>query len=225
MKLLALETSLRQSSFALLEGDQLLRQVELDPSLRTAAAITPALDETFREVGWKPTEIELIAVSHGPGSFTGLRIGVATAKALAYVAKAEVLGIDTLRVIAAQSPAEVDTVLTIIDAQRQELFTAKYQRDAADWVVASTTEIVEIDAWLAALSPGDCVSGTALSKLQGEIPTGVEILPETCWRPMAATVGQLAWADYQAGARGDHWKLAPQYYRKSAAEEKLEEKA
>ncbi|MFI4874343.1 MAG: tRNA (adenosine(37)-N6)-threonylcarbamoyltransferase complex dimerization subunit type 1 TsaB, partial [Blastopirellula sp. JB062] len=107
MKLLALETSLRQSSFALLEGDQLLRQVDIDPQRRTAAALTPALDEAFDQVGWKPPQIELIAVSHGPGSFTGLRIGVATAKALSYVSGAQVLGIDTLRVIAAQSPEDI----------------------------------------------------------------------------------------------------------------------
>lgn len=222
MKLLALETSLRQSSFALLEGDQLLRQVELDPALRTAAALTPALEQAFRSVNWSPGQIELIAVSHGPGSFTGLRIGVATAKALAYVAHAEVLGIDTLRVIAAQSPAEVDTVQTIIDAQRQEIFTAQYQRQEGAWCGDEAAKIVEIDAWVASRQPGDCVSGTALAKLREEIPAGVQILPETCWRPLAATVGQLAWADYQAGARGDHWKLAPQYFRKSAAEEKLD---
>ncbi|TWT30923.1 tRNA (adenosine(37)-N6)-threonylcarbamoyltransferase complex dimerization subunit type 1 TsaB [Blastopirellula retiformator] len=224
MKLLALETSLRQSSFALLEGGKLLRQVELDPALRTAAAITPALEAAFRDLGWKPAEIGLIAVSHGPGSFTGLRIGVATAKALAYVAGAEVLGIDTLRVIAAQSPDQVDAVQTLLDAQRQELFAAKYQRANGVWKINSKIGIVEIDAWLAALAPGDHVSGTALTKLQDEIPSGVSVLPATCWRPMAATVGQLAWADYQAGARGDHWNLSPQYYRKSAAEEKLEEK-
>ncbi|UUO05436.1 tRNA (adenosine(37)-N6)-threonylcarbamoyltransferase complex dimerization subunit type 1 TsaB [Blastopirellula sp. J2-11] len=222
MKLLALETSLRQSSFALLEGDQLLRQVELDPALRTAAALTPALEEAFRNVDWSPGQIELIAVSHGPGSFTGLRIGVATAKALAYVAQAEVLGIDTLRVIAAQSPADVHTVQTIIDAQRQEVFAAKYQRQESIWNGDDLPEIVEIDAWIASLQPGDCVSGTALAKLREEIPSGVEVLPERCWRPMAATVGQLAWTDYQSGARGDHWNLAPQYYRKSAAEEKLD---
>lgn len=222
MKLLALETSLRQSSFALLEGDQLLRQVELDPTLRTAAAITRALEEAFQRADWKPADVALIAVSHGPGSFTGLRIGVATAKALAYVAQAEVLGIDTLRVIAAQSPAEIESVQTVIDAQRQEVFVAKYQRDGADWVAATTPEIVEMDAWIASLQPGDCVSGTALAKLSEEIPAGVTVVPQSCWRPMAATVGQLAYADYMAGARGDHWNLAPQYFRKSAAEEKLE---
>ncbi|EAQ77858.1 tRNA (adenosine(37)-N6)-threonylcarbamoyltransferase complex dimerization subunit type 1 TsaB [Blastopirellula marina] len=222
MKLLALETSLRQSSFALLEGDQLLRQVELDPALRTAAALTPALEEAFRSVDWAPGQIELIAVSHGPGSFTGLRIGVATAKALAYVAKAEVLGIDTLRVIAAQSPAHVNNVQTIIDAQRQEVFVAKYQRQESSWNGDGLAKIVEIDAWIASLKVGDCVSGTALAKLREEIPAGVQILPESCWRPMAATVGQLAWSDYQSGARGDHWNLAPRYYRKSAAEEKLD---
>lgn len=222
MKLLALETSLRQSSFALLEGDQLLRQVELDPLLRTAAAITPALEATFQSVDWKPADVQLIAVSHGPGSFTGLRIGVATAKALAYVAQAEVLGIDTLRVIAAQSPADVESVQTVIDAQRQEVFVARYQRDGANWIAATPPEIVEMDAWLATLRSGDCVSGTALGKLSAEIPAGVVILPQSAWRPMAATVGQLAWQDYQAGARGDHWNLAPQYFRKSAAEEKLE---
>ena len=102
MRILALETTDLTGTVAALEGCQLLVERELNPGQRSAQSLAPALAELWQEVGWKPTQIELIAVALGPGSFTGLRVGVTTAKMLAYVAQAQVLGIDTLEAIAAQ---------------------------------------------------------------------------------------------------------------------------
>ena len=106
MRILALETTDLTGTVAALEGDKVLLQNELNPGQRSAQSLAPALARLWQAVGWKPTEIELIAVALGPGSFTGLRVGVTTAKMLAYLARAQVLGVDTLETIAAQAMGE-----------------------------------------------------------------------------------------------------------------------
>ena len=78
-----------------------------------------------REVGWKPGEVQLIAVTVGPGSFTGLRIGVSTAKALAYALATPLIGVNTLEVILRQAPAGLPRLQAVLDAQRYELFAER----------------------------------------------------------------------------------------------------
>jgi tRNA threonylcarbamoyladenosine biosynthesis protein TsaB len=163
----------------------------------------------------------LVAVTVGPGSFTGLRIGVTTAKAFAYGIGAEVLGINTLESLALQASTTSSPLWTVLDAQRQEFFAAKYIVDGQLTVRAvHETCIITQDAWLTGLEPGDRVTGPALKRLVPRLPAGIEVLPEQSWQPMANAVGQLAWKNYQAGHRDDVWKLSPNYYRPSAAEEK-----
>jgi tRNA threonylcarbamoyladenosine biosynthesis protein TsaB len=168
-----------------------------------------------------------VAVTAGPGSFTGLRVGITTAKAFAYATGAEVLGIDTLEVLARQAPAHARVVQAVIDAQRQELFAATFERPDIATALnrrpqAASPQIMPIDAWLASLKPGDVVIGPVLSKLREHLPPEVQIAPESCWTPMAGSVGRIAARLYAAGERGDLWRLAPTYLRRSAAEEKAD---
>src|SRR5688572_13194474 len=82
MRLLALETSGMSGSVAVLEPPGPPLVVPLEPSQRSARALAPAVHEALTRAGWKPSDVEVVAVTSGPGSFTGLRIGVTTAKAL-----------------------------------------------------------------------------------------------------------------------------------------------
>lgn len=167
--------------------------------------------------------MQLIAAAIGPGSFTGLRIGVTTAKLLAYAAEAECLGIETLDVIAAQTPVEIDRrrLIAAIDAGRGELFTKPFARDAGgEWTPSDAAAIEPIDAWLKRLTSDDAVTGPAIELLADRLPAGVVAVEAGLRQPMAATVGRLAAMRYAAGQRGDVWSLAPFYLRRSAAEEK-----
>ena len=123
---LALETSGLSGSVAACDGGRLLAERELAQGSRSAQSLAPALRQLLAQVGWQARDVHRVAVTVGPGSFTGLRVGVTTAKAFAYAVGAEVIGINTLDVIAAQAPVEAARVAVALDAQRQELFAAVY---------------------------------------------------------------------------------------------------
>jgi tRNA threonylcarbamoyladenosine biosynthesis protein TsaB len=215
LRILALETSGLSGSVAALSGGKLLAQLSLNPEQRSAQSLAAGIQRLLGEVGWRPRDVQLVAVTRGPGSFTGLRIGVTTAKTFAYAVGAEVLGVDTLEVLADQAPAEAPVVQAVLDAQRQELFAATFRGGPSE------TRIVPIDTWLASLSPDHLVIGPVLTRLRGRLPAEVAVAPEATWTPLAATVGLVALRHYLAGQRSDLWQLTPLYLRRSAAEERL----
>lgn len=224
-RILAIESSGRHASVATLWGDtdgtRLIGQTLLSGDERTAQALAPTIQQLLTAADWSPRSVELVAVTVGPGSFTGLRIGVTTAKAFAYAIGAEVLGINTLESLALQATPSASPLWTILDAQRQELFAARFVvSDQYNIRTQVETCIIPQDEWLARVRPGDRVIGPALKRFVSRLPEGIEMLPEQSWQPLATAVGQVAWKKYQSGHRDDVWKLSPNYYRPSAAEEK-----
>lgn len=224
-RILALETSGRYGSVATLWGypDRVepICQISLTVDQRTAEALAPALKQLLEDTEWTPGSINLVAVTVGPGSFTGLRIGVTTAKVFAYAMGAEVIAVNTLDVLAAQAPVLDNPLWTIMDAQRQELFTAKYAIGlTGKYERERATSIISQGVWLESLQGTECVTGPALHRFGKRLPSEVSTTPVESWQPMAEAVGQVAWNAYQVGQRDDLWRLAPNYYRASAAEEK-----
>ena len=222
MRILAIETSGRDASLAVLEGvdgdaARLVRQVIISGQQRTAQVLSPRLRDLLEEVAWPVASIRLVIVVVGPGSFTGLRIGVTTAKTLAYAIGAEVIGVNTLAVVAEQAPPTASPLWVVTDAQRQELFAAKF--DGERQIIHETTILSQAD-WLRLLARGDYVTGPGLRRFGSALPAEVHVVEESLWLPMASAVGKIGWRDFRAGRRDDVWKLVPQYYRPSAAEEK-----
>lgn len=221
LRILALETSTLDASVAALEGDRLLGQTLLDRQRRTAQIFAPAVEQQLRSVGWRPQDVQLVAITQGPGSFTGLRVGVTAAKTLAYAVGAEVSAVNTLEVIARQAPDRALRICAVLDAQRQQLFAADFQCEGDRLAEVSGTRIVDIDRWLSGLVPDMAVTGPGLARLQDRLPGAVAVVDASCWTPQAATVGRMAYLEYQSGKRHDVWTLNPLYYRSSAAEERL----
>jgi tRNA threonylcarbamoyladenosine biosynthesis protein TsaB len=225
MKILAIETTGQSGSIALLDGTTLARKIMLPAAERSAKTLAPAIREILDAAGWRPADIRLIAVATGPGSFTGLRVGVTTAKTFAYAMRADVIGVNTLEVIAAQTPDDIERVSAVVDAQRKQVFVREFVRDSTrDFQPIADAAILDNDTWLAGINPATSVSGPGLEKLAAQIPAGVTIVAREYWSPRAATVGQLGWRRYRSGARDDLWRIVPQYFRPSAAEEKWAER-
>lgn len=221
MKILALETTERIGSIALADAEELLAEVQLPSNLRTAQSLAPAIRQSLDRVGWTPQDVELVAVTTGPGSFTGLRIGIATAKAFAYAVGAEVLGVDTHETLALACPQEVSLLATAIDAQRGQIMARTFERNGSgELVPRCDSELLDVDRWIESLPPGARVTGPILARIADRLPPNCEPLPPELWRPTAGNVALLAHRQYAAGRRDDLWQLTPVYSRPSAAEEK-----
>lgn len=224
MRILALETSGVAGSVAALDDDNLLVELELNPRQRSAQSLAPALVELATRAGWRAIDAQLVAVTVGPGSFTGLRVGVTTAKVLAYAAGAEVLGVSTLEAIALRAPAEVDALSAAIDAQRGDVVAQSFRRGPDGWPEPIAPEqLIPLQQWLDQVPAGFVLTGPMLRKVPS-LPSGVRVLDRSLWDPTAGVVGRLAARLYRAGRRDDLWALVPRYSRRAAAEEKLDER-
>ena len=236
MRILALETSGSSGSVAALEASRLVLEQSLASGSRSAQSLAPGIDALLAEVGWSVGQLELIAVTQGPGSFTGLRIGVTTAKALAYAGGAQLIGVNTLEVIARQAPAPgrapatPSALWTVLDAQRGELFAARFTAgtDTAGtvaagpvdrWSMQGAVEVIDRQEWLAQLEAEEAVSGPAVQRSAAEMPPGVAVIDRQFWLPRAETVGRLGYEQFLAGRRDDLFQLCPHYFRRAAAEE------
>lgn len=216
MRMLAIETAVSPGSVAVVETEDagVLAHRSLSEDQRTAQSLAPAIVDVLAELGWSARSLELIAASVGPGSFTGLRIGVTAAKTIGYAAGAQCVPLGTLAVLAAQArgPEGGETTgWAALDAGRGEVFAATFA-EPRNVLLLPRTE------WLARLRPGDRVAGPIAWSKRDELPGGVEpCRPEQC-SPDASSVARLA---METPERCTPFELAPQYHRLSAAEEKL----
>lgn len=225
MNVLAIETSGRVGSIAALvvRAGDVVDSFErtLPDDQRSARSLLPAIEQVLVEASWRPAEVELVCTTMGPGSFTGLRIGVVAAKTFAYATGAKLVGVHTLAAIAQGCDASKARLWTVLDAQRRELFVAAFDLQRALVEQADPpTAILAVDAWLGRLAPGDAVAGPPLAKLRDRLPAGVLTCEEASWSPAARCVGVLGAELLARGGAVDPLALVPHYYRRSAAEEK-----
>lgn len=227
-RVLALETSQTAGSVALLENGILVAEKPLPPAERSAKTLAPEIDALLSENDWEPASLGLIVVVRGPGSFTGLRIGVTTAKMLALALDCPLISVLTNDVLAEQVrqayPAEAlrgRIIKTAIDAHRQELFTVEHRVDEQGTLHRSReVQLQEAAAWLAALDEQSIVTGPVLKRLASKLPTSALAAPPHEWEPRAGVAGMLGWRDFCADRREDPAQLVPFYIRPSYAEEK-----
>ncbi|MCE9604127.1 MAG: tRNA (adenosine(37)-N6)-threonylcarbamoyltransferase complex dimerization subunit type 1 TsaB [Planctomycetia bacterium] len=239
-RILALETSGLSGSVAALDTETSTSIfVALPPTSRSAQSLAPAMAKALAEAGWKPSDVQVVAITSGPGSFTGLRIGVTTAKTFAYVSGADVIAVNTLDVLARQVPGEGTVLWTALDAHRSQFFVNRYSRDAhGGWErnePAAECALVEVAEWIAQVSQeptpqetpphgsstsGVLVSGPVLEKPGLAFAPHVRLAAHSAWQPRADTVAQLAAELHAGGRRDDLWNLIPYYGRLAAAEEK-----
>lgn len=127
MKILALESSAVAASAALCEDEMLLGQTYLHTGLTHSQTLLPMVAGLLEQCGLKPQDLDLIAVAAGPGSFTGLRIGVAAAKGLAWAAELPCAGCSTLEAMAWSLAGFQGEVCAAMDARRHQVYNARFQ--------------------------------------------------------------------------------------------------
>ena len=224
VKTLAIDTSLASGSVAALADDAVAeRPLAAGDHARLLA---PALVDVAARLGWTPRDAGLIAVVRGPGSFTGLRVGVATAKALAWAGDAWLVGVSGFELVARRSAralgGHVGPVAIGFDAGRGEVFAATATPDAAapgGWTVAPAA-LQPLAVWLAGLPAGGCVTGPVLAGAGVAPPAHLVVAPPEAWFPTAAEAGAVALLHAAAGRRDAPATLVPDYLRPSYADEK-----
>lgn len=221
-RILAIETSLRNGSVALtLDGNVIASKV-LPSDMRSAQSLAPAVKEILSDHGWKPTELNGVGVTIGPGSFTGVRVGVTFAKVFCYVVHAPVIGLTTLEVLAHQA-ATADGVLDVVlDAQRADLFHQRFQISSQAATPITEPRLVASESWLKehAEVANLSVTGAGLAKIRSALPRNVRVCDKRLWEPSADAVAALTHRAIASRRRDDVAQLAPLYLRASAAEEK-----
>lgn len=226
MNLLALDTSTLHAALALVRADGRRSFATPDSARRHGRSLVPALRDLLAEAGLAPSDLGAIAVGLGPGSYTGLRIGLTAAKVLAYATGCDLVGIDSLELLARNAPADAIRIAVIADAQRRDLYEAAFERPAPGEAPArvAPTRVVSQAEWSAGLVPGTLALGPGLDRLSSPLPDGIAALGPPADRPDPDRLADLALDAVRAGGRLDPWSVEPVYLRRSAAEEQWDRK-
>jgi tRNA threonylcarbamoyladenosine biosynthesis protein TsaB len=130
VRILAVDTSGEQGSVALVEDGEARGEVRLRPPIGHSLTLLPAIEFLLRALGLAPLEVEGYAIALGPGSFTGVRVGLGTVQGLALASGRPCLGLSNLDVLAARIAGEADCLVSVVDAYRDEVWTRRYDRQA-----------------------------------------------------------------------------------------------
>jgi len=211
--ILGIETSGRAGTIALGYRGEILGTKDLSASgRRHARTLVPEIKELLSDHEIRPMDVGAVAVSIGPGSFTGVRVGVVCAKTFAYIINCPIIGIDTFLCVAADQ--EHDDVWVIDDALRGDAFAGHYQRIGGNWNCLQSPHLVSIEEWKQCVGE-TIVTGPGVQKV-APLLDGLNTLPST---PQAEQVVMMAELRFQERKFDDAFHLVPHYIRRSAAEE------
>jgi len=220
---LAIETSGRTGSVALIDGDTIV-EAEFPHVLKHAAGIIPLIQELCRGRNLAPADLRELYVSVGPGSFTGLRIGITLAKTLAFATGAKIVAVPSVRVLVENAPANAKEVVIVLDAKREQIFTARFQRKDGAWI---EREPAHLDSLINMLER----SGRPVHLLGEGIPfhekfiakddASIILTAPEAWRARASVVARIGREMADAANFVEPDRLVPIYIRPPEAEEKF----
>jgi tRNA threonylcarbamoyladenosine biosynthesis protein TsaB len=215
--LLALDTSTEKGSLALAEEDRLLGEYFLDCPGTYLQHLLPAVEELFQAAGRTLPDLGAIAVSQGPGNFTGLRIGLATAKGLSWALGCPLVAVPTLEALAAQVPFLPHAVAVLMDAKRQEVYLGLYKCPGELPAAQGEPQRLPVAALPSRLQPPLLLTGPGLEAYGDFLKQ--HLAPEIAWappelsHPQAATIARLGRLRLEQGLAVAPQQLTPTYLR------------
>ena len=227
MKILALDSSAQVATVALTEDERLLAEYTIHNGNTHSETLLPMVESLMKLYGIRQDEIDLFAVSAGPGSFTGVRIGVATVKGLAFGTDKPCLGVSTLEAIAENLSISRGLICPVMNARRSQVYTALFRsngktltRLCPDMAIS----LSDLDDMLASYGEEVFLAGDGyeISK-EALVKTVTRYTPERLRHQSAYSVACVAWHRYQNGDRTTDMEIKVSYLRPSQAErERLE---
>jgi tRNA threonylcarbamoyladenosine biosynthesis protein TsaB len=225
MRALALETSGRVGSVAAVIDGAVVTEEEFAHGLQNAAQILPIIDRLTRAQSWTPRDVDELYVSVGPGSFTGLRIAVTLAKTLAMATGVKLVAVPTVRVLAQNAPDDAKHVIIVLDAKREQIFTARFERVPGEWVEREPAKLDSLTTMLERSPRPVHLLGEGVPYHEKFIPrhdAGLIVVPPEAARARASVVATIGHAMARRGEFVEAQRLTPIYIRRPEAEEKWE---
>ncbi len=227
MKILALDSTAIAASVALCEDARLLGEYTIQNGNTHSETLLPLAESLLRFFALTPDDIDLFAASVGPGSFTGVRIGVATAKGLAFGTGKPCVGVSTLEALAQNLSLVNGIICPVMNARRGQVYTAIFRCENGSLrrlLPDSAMAITELDALLSEYDEpvrlvGDGYEITAAALTHPILPTPERLRPQSAY-----SVAQVAKRLYDTGSYTDDKGLAPVYLRPSQAERERAER-
>lgn len=224
MLILAFETSAKAGSVALLQEDKLLAESYMNTGLTHSQTVMSMAEVLLKNCGFAPCDVDAVAVAAGPGSFTGIRIGVAAAKGFAWGAEKPCYGVSTLEAMALQLGADRGYVLPVMDARRDQVYNALFQvengslqrlrDDRAISLEELKEDIKTLSGPVFLVGDGSVLCYNALKDAAQELV----LLQEHRLHQRATGVALAARRMIARGESGDGAALMPNYLRLSQAE-------
>lgn len=230
MLLLAFETSAKAASVALFQDEKLLGESYQNTGLTHSQTLMVMAQELLKQCGRTPQEVEAAAVAAGPGSFTGVRIGVAAAKGFAWGGNIPCWGVSTLEAMALGLGAYDGVICPVMDARRSQVYNALFYvnqgtvirkcEDRAISLAELGQELKNLEKPIFLVGDGSNLCYNTLS----ESVRNLVLPPEHRMHQRAVGVGLAALAKQRSGAEGSGAALVPNYLRLSQAERERMEK-
>ena len=226
MSILSIDTSSQVSSVSVLSAECVAAEVSMQGALTHSETLMPHIETALAMARVKKDELDGIAVSIGPGSFTGLRIGLASAKMMAYALHIPLIAVPTLEALAHHCVCEGVRLVPVMDAQKGNVyvqeFTWRADGDALTLHEESSLAILPLAEVIARLSKTEqpvLLLGDAMQrKVDVELPVNVRLAPIHARMPRAACVGLAALTRLARGETDDPVTAVPLYLRRSEAE-------
>ena len=224
MLILAFETSAKAASVALLEGDKLLSESYQNTGMTHSQTLMVMAEDMLKQCGKTAKDVDALAVAEGPGSFTGVRIGVAAAKGFAWGREIPCYGVSTLEAMAQSLGIYDGYICPVMDARRSQVYNALFEADRGEITRIREDRAISLDDLAEDVKKlekpvflvGD---GSILcyNTLLERVPSLV-LPPEHRMHQRAVGVGIIAARQIRAGISGDAAALTPNYLRLSQAE-------
>jgi tRNA threonylcarbamoyladenosine biosynthesis protein TsaB len=215
MRVLGIETSTLAGGVALVDGDRLVAEYLLDVRVTHSERLLAAVDRVLADAAWRPRDLEGLAVAIGPGSFTGLRVGLSTVKGLALALGVPVAAVPTLDAMAAGLPWAALPVCPVLGARRDEVYAALYRWQGEGFRRESEYLALAPDELARRLSEPTLLVGDGADSVRS---IHVRRVPPPTRVPSPACVAVLGCARLGLGETVSVAALAPLYLRPSEAE-------
>jgi len=222
MVILGIETATMTGGLALIDEGKLIAEYTLNMKTTHSSRLMPALDWILKDVSLDKNQIDGIAVSIGPGSFTGLRIGLATAKGLALGLNIPLIGVPTLDALAHNVPYSVYQVCPVLDARKKEVYSALFQCENDVLVRKSTYQVISPADLANQIHEKTVMLGDAIDVyrelFKEKLRELIVFAPDAQRLPRAAVIAEMGLAKLKAGEVLDLASSEPFYIRRADAE-------